>query len=355
MRQSWRPLVLAAALSVSASVGVASAQIVLVRNAPAGSAIEIVLNSATIGTAKADNAGNATVTAKLPASTSQTDVHIFVDVCDQSRRILFIERGLQPQDPTPGCDRKEIAGWFLLQPVTSLLVDVGNIPSVWLRQGSIPAQWLSQEPGVEIPGRTAPKGLVVFGGGGFEKFRDATTVACGNSSDCTGKDFRPAYVVGAEFWFTRFLAAEVTYLKPSNATASGTGTNYRFDTSLETQVLTIAGKVGVPLGAVRVYGRAGMNYHRATSATNETFDPVTITNEDGTTTTIPGGTQTLEFQTRGWSWMFAAGLEGWVSSRFAIFGEAGLVNLKGNAVGGGEGAVNDRLTSLLIGAKVRIF
>src|SRR5512142_973909 len=129
MIESWRPLVLAAALSVSAGMGVATAQTVIVKNAPSGLAIQLVLNSATVGTARADTSGNATIAAKLPA-TIDTDVHIFVDLCGTSRRILFIERGLQPQGAAPGCDRREIVGWFLLRPITSMLVDAGTNPTV---------------------------------------------------------------------------------------------------------------------------------------------------------------------------------------------------------------------------------
>ncbi len=352
MKQVWRPLLLAAALSVSAGVGVATAQIVMVKNAPPGSAIELVLNSATIGTATADAAGNAVVTAKLPAGTNETDVHIYVDLCDKSRRIVFIERGLQPQEAGTSCDRREIVGWFLLRAGTSMLIDTGTSPSVWLRQGPIPNAWLTLAPGAVLPGRGVPKGLVLFGGGGFEKFRDFAARACGDT-DCTPSDFRPSYTVGADFWVTRFLAAEVAYLKPGNAKATGSGTSFSFDSSLKTQVLTVAAKVGVPVGPVRVYGRVGTNYQRSTFTTTDTITPTTVTVNDQEQT-IPGGTQTFELQTRGWSWMFAGGLEGWVSPSIAIFGEAGLLNLKGKVVPSGEGTLDDRLTSLLFGVRVHI-
>jgi len=359
MMEPWRPLALLAAFTVAVSVGVGTAQTVIVKNAPPGSPIELVLNAATIGSAVAAPAGEATLAVDLSkhVGRSETDANVYVDVCGNLRRVLLVERGLQPPPQGENCSRREIPGLFLVRGVTTMVVDVaGAIPMMWLRQGPVPPEWLVQgqdRPSEAKPWGPLPAGLVLFGGGGFAKFSDAVALACGTVSPCTGNDSRVTYAVGAAYWFTRFLAAEATYVKPANVTANGSGDTFRFDSSLDARVLTVTGMVGVPLGPVRLYGQAGANYHRATSSTTETIDDVTVTLDD-VTETIPGGTQTFEMKTAGWGWLFGGGLEAWVVPSLAIYAEAGRAALKGAARDGGEGAIDDRVTFMLIGARVHI-
>jgi hypothetical protein len=185
----------------------------------------------------------------------------------------------------------------------------------------------------------SPRGLVLFGGGGLSDFRDVVLISCGDAALCDGKKAGLTYVAGATVWITRYLGAESSYIKPPTATASGSGTDFTFDSALETQVVTVAGRLGVPIGPVRISGQVGTNYHIATLKTRETI-----------------GGQSLAFvvETRGWGWVFGAGMEVWLAPAFALYADAGIAGLKGKPVGGGELRFNERLRFITIGARVRI-
>lgn len=356
MTNSWRLLICAAALNVTLNAGVAMAQTVIVRKAPPGSTIELVLNTATVASAPADQAGDATLDVDLSKNISktETDAYMYVDVCDRLRRVVIVERGVTPP-PSGACERKAIAGLFWLRGVTTMVVDVSAAaPTMHLRQGRVPAEWLRDvDPSAPRERRLAPKGLVLSGGVGPASVSGAVATSCGSADQCTGDDSGFAYAASAAFWVTRFLAAEVSYVKPADVTASGSGSTYRFDSRLDADVLSIVGKAGAPIGPVRVYGQLGPAYHRATLSTTQTIDDVTVTSGD-VTTTIKGGTQTFELRTQGWGWVFGGGLEGWVTDSVAIFGEFGRGALKGSARDGGEGTIDDRLTFLLAGVRVRL-
>lgn len=361
MMGPWRRLALAAAIYVTAGAGVTTAQTVIVRNAPAGTAIELVLNTDAIGTVKADAKGEATLPVNLPAhgGRAETDVNIYVDVCEGIRRVVLVERGLQPPAPEgASCSRKPIPELFALRPMTTLLVDVGGAsPTVWLRQGPAPAAWLRDE--VEDPDRPAgarrpsPKGLVFFAGGGFTKIRDARKLACGTLEECSGDDFVLAFTGGITYWFTRYLAAEVSYTRPMEVTANADAGNYRFDTAFDTHILSLGGKVGIPIGPVRIYGLGGATYHQATSLTDQTVDERTET-IDGVTRTIAGATQSFQLRTDGWAYHFGGGVEGWVKPSWALYVEAGQSALKGKTVDIGEGEIDDRATYVMGGIRVKI-
>src|SRR5262249_33842277 len=157
------------------------------------------------------------------------------------------------------------------------------------------------KPGVEGeeessgPRRQSPTGFVLFGGAGLTKFRDATVSACGNTPTCSDSS-GIGYAFGASYWFTRFLAAEVTYLSPKTLTITGNDADavtaspatFNFTTTLNTNHTEVAGVLAAPLGLVRLYGKGGMNYHQGTSKTTET---------------IGATTQSFELNTRGWSWL----------------------------------------------------
>lgn len=357
MTGPWRPLALAAALHVVAGVGVAAAQTVIVTNAPPGSTVELVLNAATIGSATADRTGNATLAVNL--GKAETDAHISVDVCKDLRRVLLMEQGQQPPPAGGGCDRREIAGLFLVRRVTTLVVSLaGPSPTLWLRQGPAPAEWLIQQEESERvrPARTwrpSPTGLVLFGGGGLVKIGQAVAVACGDLEQCAGNDVKGVYAAGAAYWINRYVAAEASYVKPATVTMNGGADTFRFNSAFEAHILTVTGKVGVPIGPVRVYGQVGMNYHRALFTTTQTNDDVTVTIDD-VEQTIKGGTQTFELRTGGWGWVFGGGAEAWVTRRLAIYAEAGRARLKGSTLDDGEGGIDDRATFVLVGARVHI-
>jgi opacity protein-like surface antigen len=338
MLRSWRLPVLAAILNVCLGAGVAAAQTVIVRKAPPGTRVEVVVNAAAAGSADVDPNGDAKVGFDLAAAAGkpEIDANVFVDTCDTVRRVVIVERDRLPAPADAACTRRQISGVFWVRKVNTLVVDVGGAnPTMLLIRGSY-----SLDP--DAPARAwTPSlgGLVLFGGGGFGAFRDARALACGNVSPCGGHDSGLGYTAGATYWFGRFIGAEGSYLRPGKVTANGSGEGHSFDSSLDPQMVTIAGKVGVPLGPVKLYGMAGANYHEATSTTTQT---------------IAGASQTLEFQTEGWGLLFGGGLDAWIASRVALYVEGGFAGLKGTAVGGGEAQIDDRLRFILVGVRIRI-
>jgi hypothetical protein len=345
-------LALTAAFSVTLTVGAASAQSVVVREAPPESNVEVVLNSAVVGSAKADAAGDARLPLNLSTHVgkAQIDANVYVDVCESLRRIVIAEQGSQLPAPQEGCDRREVSGLFEVRRVTTLVVNVGAPnPKLLLIQGSYSL-------GPQGPPRVwppAPGGLVLFGGGGFATFRDAVTAACGNVGSCAGDSAFGAYAAGVTYWFIPYLAAEVSYLKPPQLSVEGSGAAYRFTTNLDAHLATVAGKIGVPIGPVRLYGQIGGNFHRAVSGTTQIIDDATVT-VDGVTQTIQGGTQTFELKTAGWGWVFGGGLEAWVTRSFGLYAEAGRAALKGSEIDDGQAVMDDGVTSFIIGARIRI-
>src|SRR5688500_1386088 len=255
MMKPTRLLAVAAAIHVTVGVGRASAQTLIVRHAPIGSTVELMVNSTKAGTAQADAAGDVRIPINLPAhiSKSEIDARVYVDVCDSLRRVLVVERNTAPPPSETDCARQEITGIFEVRRVSTLVVNAaGPVATLLLRQGPYslrpPTAW-----------RLAPKGLVVFGGGGFAKYPSALEFGCEGVTTCAGDDSGAAYTGGAEYWFTRYIAAEGGYFKPPELTVTGSGTGYRFNSSLDPHVVTIAGKVGVPIGPVRLYAKAGVN------------------------------------------------------------------------------------------------
>ena len=346
MMESWRPLVCAAAFTVTVGISVANAQTVIVRNAPLRSTVELVLNNDTVGSATvAPGADAVTLSMNLLAKVgkAETSAHVFVDVCTNLVRVLLVE--LQPPAPGPMCNRKPITGLFVVRTVTTFVIDLAGVdPAMWLRQGPAPPQWLGDAASLAaLRGRdwgTPPTNLVLFGGGGLTQFGNAVASACGNVTTCEGNDFAPAYRVGAAYWIRKFVAAEVSYVKPNNVTVNGSGDGFHFQSILEAEMLTVAGNVGVPVGPVRLYGQAGRIYHRATSSTTETIDA--------------SGTQAVALKTAGWGWLFGGGAEIWMTRRLAIYAEFGRAELKGAAVGGGEAALDDHATFVIVGGRIHI-
>jgi hypothetical protein len=174
-------------------------------------------------------------------------------------------------------------GIFLIRKVTSLVVSVGDpIATVLLRQGSYDLR-------PRGPRRQAPRGFVVWGGGALVDYSNALEFGCSGvttvRATIAASATRSAPILDHALPRHRRLVHQAAPL-----TIAGSGTSFHFDSFFEPHLFTIAGKVGVPLGPVRLYGRAGFNYHTGESGTTQVIDPITITNEDGTTTTTPGST-----------------------------------------------------------------
>jgi len=195
--------------------------------------------------------------------------------------------------------------------------------------------------------------MLLFAGAGVTNYSDAVSAACGNLTTCSGDTMLRTVAVGAAFWITPFLGAEVTYAKPALWATSGTGTGFHFSGTLDSNVLTVAGTVGFPIGRLRLYGLGGTNYHRATSVTTETIDNVTVL-VTGASQTIAGGTQTLEHKTQGWNWLAGGGLEAWVTRSFGLYAEAQSARLKATDIGSDEGGIDEHLTFMVAGVRIRL-
>lgn len=350
MSKPLRLLVLAAVFTITLG-GVAAAQTVIVKGARPGEALEVVVNAGqpVAGTIGPDGTG--TVVAQLPLNEqnkAEMDARVYVDSCDKRRRVVIIDRNQQVGAREDGCERREIGGVFWVRQRSTVVVDVGGpIPTLLLRQGEY-------DPTAVGSAREASRGLIVFVGGGWGGLDDILTTACGNIGDCEGKSSGGAYTAGVAFWLTNFLAVEGSYMKPRTASYEGAGLNFRFDHSLQTEIFTVGGKLAIPLKAVRLYGSGGGAFHRATSRTTQTNDPLTYTNE-GVTYSFPGGTQTLEWKTEGWSWMTGLGIEGWVSPRVALYADGVFVKLKGEPTSGTDIPMDSKFVSGFAGIRVKLF
>jgi hypothetical protein len=353
MTRRLRPLWLAAAINL-VCVGGAAAQTVFVRNAAAGDAVEVFINDKQVATATVDSTGEARVPVEIKSivGKDEMDANLYVDACPKTIRIFIVGAGLQPASEG-ACRRSPIAGLFWVRTVNTLVVNVAGLPpSVMLIVGKYtpPAPGTEDLPHSWTP---APTGIVAFGGGLYGKFRDFSSVQCGDVAACESHDSGFGYHAGGAFWIKPFVAGEATYVKLASPTANGTGTGFRFDSSLDASLVTVAGLVGAQGGPMRFYGKVGAAFHRATSMITQTNDPVTVT-VDGAPVTIEGGTQTFATTTEGWGWLFGGGAEAWFNRYVALYGELDFARLQGNPTSGGEGELDDRVMLVFFGARVHI-
>jgi hypothetical protein len=328
----------------------ATAQTVVATNAPRGSTVEVILHGTTAGSAVVGPDGVATIPIDaVTAAEPEMDVFVFVDVCDDHRRVGIVRTGMPSPPRDPGCTRREITGVFVLRAVSTVVVDLGGlVPRLFLIQGAFDPLAPPR------PRALAPRGLVLSAGAGLTSVRDAADLACGNVQNCQRDGSGLGYALGAAYWFRPFLGAEGTYVKPAEVTAEGGGDTYRFNSALDAELATIAGVAGVPAGPIRIYGKAGVNYHRALFSTTQTIDDRPVTVADQVVGIAPGGTQTFQFRTSGWGWLFGGGLEAWVRRPFALYGEFGLAGLRGPDEAGSEAEMRDRLTYFVFGIKIGI-
>jgi len=344
MVNGWR-LVATTAAVVIASAGTGSAQTVYLRNAAAGTNVDVVVNAASAATGVVDAEGEAKVEFKLPEGKTEMDANVFVDACDggKLRKVLITDRVRLPPAPAEGCDRREIPGIYWVRPVNTIVVDVGGAtPSLLLVRGSYTPPKPSADGSTEdeSPARPVPSGLLMFAGGSYTNYRDAGILFCGNAQ-CEPKTTGLTYTFGVDVWLTRFVGFEGSYLHPHEVKASGGDSTFAFNTTMDSDVWTAAGKLGAQAGVVRIYGKAGMNYHQATTRTAETIDT---------------SAQAIEYKTTGWSWLFGGGMEAWMGEkqRLAIFADAGIMRIKGPSEGGGEAKIDDRLKYVTVGLKLRL-
>lgn len=350
-----RLFTLAVTFLITLGAATGAAQTVIVQHAPSGSGIEVVFNATSMGTATANAEGDATVTFNAIARENRgTTVRVAVEVCDTLRRVLLVEPGASAADRTVGCDRRDAPEVYVFRRVTTLVVDVERRDfGVLISQGPAPKEWLRHGPAPVKVWRQPPDGLVLMGGGGVLQLADARTATCGEATTCTGSARDNTVAAGLEYGFSRFISAQGSYVRPSPATTTGSGTGFRFSETRDTQFVTFAGKLGVPVGPVKLYGLAGGTYHHLLSTTTNTIEDVTLV-VGGVSQTATGGTTTLRLRAKGWGWLFGGGVESWIAPRVAIFGEMALASLSSTNADGPEGGVDDRGTFAIIGAKVHV-
>jgi hypothetical protein len=339
-----------AAIHVVIGCGAVSAQTVVVRSAPPNTTIEFVLNGAVTATATAGADGIAT----LPATTGaladrdMVDASAWVDDCGSTRRVVIMNRVMQPP-PGDGCRRTQVQTLFLLQRVTNILIDLETAaPTSRLRQGPVPEEWLRPPvTGGETRARIsiAPRGAVLFAGGENASAGDLLSPACGDVTGCTKSGRAFSYAAGFSYWFSQYFAAESSYVRPSKPTASGSGDRFHFDSDMDGGLLVFAGKGGIPIGRVRLFGSFGAAYHRATFTTHETIDDATSAGQ-----TIAGGTSTYQWRTQGWAPAFGGGMEVWLSRSIGIYGEVARLGLKGSDTDS-EAQTDATITAIMFGGR----
>lgn len=349
-----KPWLLALALTLSFGLPRASAETVIVQGAPPGSTIELTQNTATVATGTVSNFGDVTLTV---ARTGEANVLLFIDACPGVTRVHMVNRGVQPPPSPAGCNRADAGSVFVVQSITTFVVDMSPSPSVHITQGPAPSAWLregSSAPSRQtILGGKAGKDLVVSAGAGTSKFSDSAAKACGDASPCSSVNVGLATVFGAEYWITRNIAAHVAYLKPADVTASGSGTAYNFDTRIQARLLTVGAAAGVTLGPTRLYGLGGLNRHEATLTTTETVSDTTVV-VDNVTQTIKGGTQSFAVKTSGWNWFAGGGIEAWLNRWLGVYAELDVAKVKGAPTSGGEGGIDDMAMFALGGARLHL-
>jgi hypothetical protein len=359
MGSAWRSLALAAALNTVLAAGLATAQTVTAVGAPRGSAVELTLNDAKIGTATADASGAATfpLTLVKPDSKTELNLRVVVDTCDALHRVHLFEPNQELSPVAPGCTRRQFTELFIIRQVTTLVVDVfPERQAVWVRQGRPPSGWLNPSREDIAPPRAlrpSPRGLVFSGGAGLAAFSNAVSVTCGDAQTCAGGGSQAALSGSVAYWFTRFAAVEAAFLKPASVWGKGSGSGYEFESSFETLVFVFGGKGGYSYGPIRLYGQGGATYSRTMLTTNETFDDYTYTSNNVTSTLI-GGEQTFVLRTSGWGWMFGGGGEYWITRWLGVYGEVSRLALKGGNRDVGEGSVDERITSVVGGIRFSI-
>jgi hypothetical protein len=356
---SVRHLPLALVVAASLGLGTASAQTVIVQSAPPAAAIELVLNGISVVTTTADGNGDATLT--VGSSASETDVLVFIDSCSDRVRVQLNGRGQQAAPPLPGCTRVDVGSMFIMRPITTFVMDITPSVAVHVAQGPAPGQWLLRGParprGTTLSG-TPTTGFVLSAGVGGSIFGDLADKACGDVTGCLTTHGGIALEASAEYWFTRWVAAQVGYVRPADVgtTGSGTtgiGTGFHFDSNIQTRLFTIAGKGGVSAGPARIFGLGGVNHHEATYTSSETINDTTVV-VNGVTQVVKGGTQSYAQKTSGWDWMAGGGVEAWVNQWIAIAGEVDVAKIKGDFISGGGSGVDELMWLAFIGLHVRL-
>ncbi|MGE3844170.1 MAG: outer membrane beta-barrel protein [Vicinamibacterales bacterium] len=357
MFKSLEMLTRAVALGVTVGGGIATAQTVVVRDAVPGAPVEVQVDGGTPQTATADKLGDATIKLTSPAGAQETEVRLVIEKCPDRVRVLIVGPGITAE-AAANCNRTEIPWLFVMRPVTSFVVDLaGTAPAVHLRQGPVPGEWLLRGAAAQAaqsgPAVQPPSGFLLAGHAALSNFSKMLDVACGNVSSCTGSTTKGTFGATAAYWLTPVLGVRAGFVKPGTFSVEGEGSNYSFDSSLETRLFTVEGMVGATTGRARIYGFGGLHRHTATFIQNQTIESSTIT-IDNVPTTLEGGSVTSTLETNGWGWQAGGGLEWWFTRRVSVFGEGQYLRLRGADANGTDARIEENLTTIGTGIRIHI-
>jgi hypothetical protein len=246
---------------------------------------------------------------------------------------------------------------FIMRSTTTFVIDITPNVAVHVAQGPPPPEWLVRGPGAVRKGTmmhgTPGKGLVLSAAAGGSSFGSISDQACGDVPECLNTHAGVAFALDAEYWITRYMAAQVGYFQPADVTVNGNPTGYTFDTRVQTRLFTIVGKGGINVGSARFYGLGGANRHEATFLTSETIADKTIV-VNGVNQVVPGGTQTFGQKTSGWGWLAGGGFEGWINDWIAIYGELDFVQVEGKPETGLGAGIDEQMRMAFFGIRFRI-
>jgi hypothetical protein len=346
------------ALSVIVDVSVAAAQTVIVRSAPPGAPIEIQVDGGRTQSVTADANGDATLSVALPSGSTEAAVQVFVDRCEPVVRVQLVRRGVPIPVAAAGCTRGDISGAYLMRSITTFVVDVDQSGgSVHVRQGPPPRSWLSR--GELAPGGRetfrwpAANGVTLWAGVGISRDSHAIATICGDATSCSGNGYTAAIAAGATVRLPKIFGVQATIAKRAQAEIDGSGDNYRFTGTVATRLTTLSALAGKSIGPTRIYAQGGLNRHRATFSTTQETDSRTVTVNNGSQT-IAGGTQTLQYTTEGWGWLFGGGFEAWATRFVALYVDGQYLKVRGSDVSGGEARTDESLFLLTGGVRIRV-
>jgi hypothetical protein len=115
-------------------------------------------------------------------------------------------------------------------------------------------------------------------------------------------------------------------------------------------VFVFAGKGGIPIGRVRLFGSFGASYHEATFTTLQIIDD--STNAAGQV--VPGGNAILDWRTQGWAPVYGGGVEVWFTRSIGIYGEYSRLGLKGSDEFS-EAETDAMINAIIVGGRYRLF
>jgi hypothetical protein len=278
----------------------------------------------------------------VPTRSTDANVQVHVDLCEKAVHVVVVERGVQPTQADVSCTRTDFSSTFAMRPATTFVVDINDqVVQVHISQGPPPAEWVRRGP----PPRSRmswsePRaGLMLSAGVGFGGFGNTKEAACGSVTTCSADDLSGAFTFGVDYWIKPFFAASASYIKPSDARATGSGTGFTFDSQFQTRIVTVGGKAGAPVGHTRVYGQGGFIHHEATSNSTETSS---------------GITQGFGSKTAGWSWRLGGGVEGWMTKFLAIYAEIEIDKLKGRSAIAPQATIDTRMMLISSGLRLRV-